>query len=79
VQGRKRNITLSLPPELVRDAKVLAAKQNTSMNALVRESLERIVQAEDEYERAAQRIVAAAERGLYRLPKLKWRRSDLYE
>ena len=79
MQARKRNITLSLPPELVQHAKILAAKRNTSVNALVRESLERIVKSEDEYEAAAKRIMAAAETGLYRLPKAKWRRSDLYE
>ncbi len=79
MQGRKRNITLSLPPELLRRAKIVAARRNTYVNALVRESLEGIVQAEDEHEAAAKRIMAAAEKGLYRLQKLKWRRSDLYE
>lgn len=79
MQGRKRNITLSLPPELLRRAKILAAQRNTSVNALVKESLEGIVQAEDEHEAAAKRIMAAAEKELYRLQKPKWRRSDLYE
>jgi predicted transcriptional regulator len=74
-----RNLTLRLPPELVQRARILAVQRNTSVNALVKNSLERLVRAEDEYQAAAERIMAAAEKGAYRLRQRKWRRSDLYD
>ena len=73
----KRNITLSLPAELIRTAKIVAAKQGTSVNELVRRGLEKVVQSEDEYAAAFQRILA--QRGLYRTRKTKVARSDLYD
>ncbi|HSK47450.1 MAG TPA: DUF6364 family protein, partial [Coriobacteriia bacterium] len=42
----QRNITLTLDDDLVRKAKVLAARRNRSVSALLREELSRLV-AED--------------------------------
>ena len=74
----KKNLTLSLPPELIRSAKVYAAKRDTSINALVRESLEKLVGTEDQYQAALRRILAASRKGLYRTKK-KFTRAELYD
>jgi len=72
----KRNLTLSLPEELIRSAKVLAAKRGTSLSAMVRDSLERLVGSQDEYQAAAERILARG--GLFRSTR-KVSREELYD
>ena len=75
----KKNLTLSLPVDLIRGAKVLAAKRGTSINALVKESLEQVARSEDEQAAALRRILSASRRGLYRLKLRKGTlRSQIY-
>ena len=76
-QGNKKNLTVALPAELIRDVKVIAAKRGTSLNAMVRESLQRIVNSEDEYAAAAMRFINSPVK--YKLKSKKWLRSELYE
>jgi plasmid stability protein len=75
----KKNLTLSLPAELIRAAKVLAAKKGTSMNDLVKKGLEKMVGSDDEYTAALGRILATSEKGLYRTKKARIARSELYD
>ena len=49
---KKRNVTISLSPESVRKAKILAAKRSTSISRLLAEEIERLVGAEEAYERS---------------------------
>ena len=72
----KRNLTLSLPADLIRSAKVLAAERGTSLNAIVRDSLERMVSSQDDYRAAAERILAKG--GLFRSTR-KVSREELYD
>ena len=60
-----RNITFNLPAELIKQAKIYAAEHDTTVNALVRESLEeKVNQTEKERIRAAgKRILELARRG----------------
>ena len=74
----KKNLTLSLPAGLIRSAKILAAQRGTSVNALVRESLERMISVRDEYDAALRRILETAKKGLYRSSG-KFSRSELYD
>ena len=74
----KRNMTLSLPADLIRSAKILAAKRGTSVNALARESLEKLVRSEDTSMAALQRILSWSEKGLYRTTR-KAPREELYD
>ena len=73
---QKKNLTLSLPSDLIQAAKVYATKRGTSVNALVKESLERMVGADDERLAALKRILA--QKDLYRSTR-KVHRSELYE
>jgi predicted transcriptional regulator len=58
-----QNITLSLPRALLRKAKVVAAKRDTSVSALLAASLSQLVQEDDAYEAAMKRLLARARVG----------------
>ena len=74
-----RNVTFSLPVELVKRAKVLAAQRDMSLNALVRETLERSVEGSQKYRVAGERLLIGAESGLFEIPPRIWTRDELYE
>lgn len=74
-----RNVTFSLPVDLVRRAKVLAAQQDKSLNALVREALEHTVEASQKYEEAGARLLKQSRAGLFDIPARLWTRDELHE
>ena len=51
------NITLKVDDDLLREAKVLAAKQGTSVSRLVAEQLEKLVQRDARYDAARRRAL----------------------
>lgn len=55
----KRNLTVQLDDEVIRDAKVLAARRGTSVSTMVAAELERLVAADDRYEEARERAQRA--------------------
>lgn len=59
----KTNITLSVDANLVRDAKILAARQGTSVSRLMAEQLESLVRMDRQYDSARQRSLARLDRG----------------
>ena len=77
----KQNITLSLPKELLRQVKIIAAKRGTSVSALLREKLEETVLEADEYEQARRKAVALMDKGfnLGTHGKITWTRDELHE
>lgn len=60
-----RNITFSLPSDLIQQAEVYAAQHDTSMNALVRELLQEALGRDDRARVAAERLLAIAAQGPY--------------
>ena len=78
VKAQKRNVTIALPTELVRDAKALAAKRGMSLNAWIHENLDRAVRFGDDYIAAGEKFLNASKEGLYRAPKGKWSRDEIY-
>jgi plasmid stability protein len=60
-----RNITFSLPSELVRQAKVYAAQHDTTVNALIRDLLQEKISREERIRSAADRLLDLASRGPY--------------
>jgi hypothetical protein len=78
VKTQKRNVTIALPTELVREAKALAAKRGVSLNAWIHESLDRAVRFGDNYIAAGEKFLNASKEGLYRVPKGKWSRDEIY-
>ncbi|MDX2179567.1 MAG: DUF6364 family protein [Bryobacteraceae bacterium] len=82
-----RNITLSLPVALIKKAKVLAAQRDTSVSALVRESLEQVVSSgiyeetdKQTYEEAMADLLAAMRKGFpLDVARNKVSRDELHE
>jgi plasmid stability protein len=59
----KRNITLKLDDELLREARVVAARQRTSVSAFITELLQARLEDEAGYEQARKRALARIRKG----------------
>jgi polyhydroxyalkanoate synthesis regulator phasin len=77
----KQNITLSLPKEILKKGKMLAAKKGTSFNELVRELLQMTTENEEEYRTSADRQIKRMKEGIQlgTKGKISWRRDQLYQ
>lgn len=77
----KQNVTLSVPKDVLQKAKILAAKRNTSLSALLTQAIEEAVTQADRYEIAAERQLALMEKGfdLGLADNISWTREDLHE
>ena len=64
----KSNITLKLDTDLLREAKVLAAEDGTSLSALLAARLAEIVRERKGYDRARKRALARLREGM----DLRW-------
>jgi len=75
----KTNVTLKIDAELLKEARVLAAEQRTSISALVTERLEQAVRERRGYEQARRRAKARLKHGY----ELNWTppasRDELHE
>ncbi len=73
----KANLTLQLDVDVIRRARVVAAKRGTSVSALVARELDELVAREDRYERARDQAIelmaVAKPRG-----GRTWTRDDIY-
>jgi hypothetical protein len=76
-----RNITLSLPEEVLREAKVVAARRGTSVSALLAGALSELVERESGYAAARERSLAALGRvrNLGTRGEIRWGRDELHE
>lgn len=74
----KANITLKLDTDLLREARVLAAEEDTSISALLASRLEQIVRERKAYHRARNSALARLREGM----DLRWTppasRGELY-
>ena len=66
----KANITLKLDKALLREARVLAAEEGTSISALLAARLEQVVRERKTYERARKRAMTRLREGF----DLQWTR-----
>ncbi len=75
----KTNITLKIEADLLREARVLAAEEGTSISALLAARLEQAVRERKGYQQARRRAVARLRRGF----DLQWTpprsRDELHE
>jgi uncharacterized protein DUF6364 len=60
----KTNITLKLDAELLKEARVLAAEQGTSVSKMLAEKLEEVVRERAGYDRARKRALARLRVGM---------------
>ena len=74
----KRNITIQLDEEIIRDAKVLAAKRGTSVSGLLSHYVTKMTAAQERYELARRHALEAMEHAADR-GGVTWNREDLYD
>jgi hypothetical protein len=76
-----RDITLSLPEEVLREAKVLAARRGTSVSALLAGALAELVERESGYAVAKARSLSMLGGGLDLGTggEMSWGRDELHE
>lgn len=79
--GPTRNITLALPEDDLRRARVLAARRGTSISRLLTGMLEELLEQDSGYAFSRQRSVAALARGhdLGTRGERRWTRGELHE
>jgi plasmid stability protein len=75
----KTNITLKLDSDLLREIRVMAAEQGTSVSALLSESLKQILQERKGYAQARRRALARLHSGMQLHFKKPRSRDELYE
>jgi hypothetical protein len=73
----RRNVTLQLEEDIIRRAKVIAAKRGTSVSGLMAQELEGLVARDARYEEAGRRAGEIMARSVPRGGRT-WRRDDLY-
>jgi len=73
-----RNITLSLPEEVIRRAKVLAALRDTSVSALVLELLEANMGNVGDDDTVWATEAALMDEGILRVGEITWSRDDVH-
>jgi hypothetical protein len=61
----KQNITISLDRDLIRKARIIAARRGTSISKLLASELARTVEEADIYERARRQALAALDEGFH--------------
>jgi predicted transcriptional regulator len=76
-----RNVTLALPEDLLRRLKILAARQDTSISALLTATLSELADQEEGYAEARDAMIGDMERGydLGTLGQIAWTRDSLHE
>lgn len=77
----RQNITLSLPKNLLKRAKVFAAKKEKSLSELIRELLEEKIKKESGLEKAKNRAIRMLKKGfdLGTGGELSFKREELHE
>ena len=75
----KQNITISLSRQVLRKAKILAARRETSVSGLLAHQIESLVGEDEAYERAQRQATALLERGFRMGGLIQASRDELHE
>ncbi len=76
---RKQNVTISLSRQLLKKAKILAARRETSISGLLAQEIELLVSNEEAYERAARQALALLDKGFHLGGVIRASRDELHE
>jgi hypothetical protein len=76
-----QNVTLAIPKDILRKAKILAVQKNTSLSGLLTQTLVDLVAHQEAYQQARQRNLAILESGfdLGTQGQVTWKREELHE
>lgn len=73
------NVTLSIDEENLRQARILALQEGTSLNAVIREFVKDYVAENRRYQQLTGHILQQAERSQFSSGGCKWTREELHE
>jgi len=77
--GGKQNVTISLSRQLLKKAKILAARRETSISRLLAQEIEVLVGNEEAYERAQRQAMALLDQGFHMGGVIRAGREELHE
>ncbi len=75
----KRNITLVVDKDLLKKARILAAKKETSVSKLLSEQLAKIVSEDNQYEASKKRALSRLKKGFHLGGRILATRDELHE
>jgi len=75
----KQNITLSINKDLIRKAKILAAKNQTSISGMLSQELQNILEDSEEYELFKRKALTNINQGFHLGGKITISRQELHE
>lgn len=73
------NVTLSIDEEDLKQARILALQQGTSVNAVIREFLKNYIVSNHRYQQITERIIQQAECSQFNSKGNTWSRDELHE
>jgi len=74
-----KNITLAIEENVLEEARIYASRKRTTVNALVREFLERLATDEGRVREAVRELRAMSEASSAEVGPITWKREDLYD
>jgi hypothetical protein len=76
-----QKVTLSIPKDILRKAKILAVQKNTSLSGLLTQTLVELIEDREEFEEARRRGLETLRRGfdLGIGGEINWKREDLHD
>jgi post-segregation antitoxin (ccd killing protein) len=75
----KQNVTISISRETVRKARILAARRSTSISGLLAEQIEKLVGAEEAWERSERSALALLEQEFHLGGRIAASRDEWHE
>ncbi len=77
--GEKQNVTISLSRHILKKARILAARRETSISGLLAQEIEFLVGEEEAYERAEKQAMALLDQGFRMGGIIRAGRDELHE
>ncbi|HEY6249226.1 MAG TPA: hypothetical protein VI685_04660 [Candidatus Angelobacter sp.] len=77
--NEKQNVTVSLSKEVLKKAKILAARRDTSISGLLAQEIELLVSNEEAYECAERQALALLDQGFHLGGVIRATRDELHE
>ncbi len=77
--GDKQNVTISLSRQVLKKARILAARCETSISGLLAQEVEFLVGQEEAYERAENQALALLDKGFHLGGVIRVSREQLHE
>jgi hypothetical protein len=77
--GQKQNVTISLSREVLKKARILAARRETSISGLLAQEIEFLVGDEEAYARAERQAMTLLDQGFHLGAVIRVGRDELHE